>query len=93
MPKQEAKLRDLLFQRQGGYCHYCGKMMRAMPKFQNGPISKRTVTLEHLLPRSRGGITSVENCVAVHRECNEARGNMPLEQWDAILIVKLESMR
>lgn len=78
-------LRARLFALQGGFCHYCGKAMQPMPEVRLGTISKRTVTLEHLKPQSEGGRTTLENCVAACRGCNEARGNMPAEQWDALL--------
>lgn len=80
-----AALRRLLFDRQGGFCHYCGIQMRPVPKKVTGPLSKRTVTLEHLKPFSESGKTTTSNCVAACLSCNGRRGNMPLDQWDALL--------
>ena len=51
-----------IFIRDGWRCAYCGK--------------KRTVlTIDHIVPRSRGGSTTFENCVACCRSCNYQKGN------------------
>lgn len=56
--------------RQKGLCHYCqGQLQKA------GTNSKRAATVEHLLPISRGGKSSEENCVLACRECNNERGD------------------
>lgn len=47
-------------------CHYC-----------DGPGG----TIDHVVPKSRGGQTSPENCVPACRECNHARGNQPYEDF------------
>ena len=48
-------------------CQYCGKHMRDL-------------TLDHVLPRSRGGQSTWENLVACCRACNGRKGNrMPKE--------------
>jgi 5-methylcytosine-specific restriction endonuclease McrA len=44
-------------------CQYCG----AMP-------GRKRLTIDHVLPRSRGGVTSWENCVAACEACNRAKG-------------------
>ena len=43
-------------------CQYCGKRMRDL-------------TLDHVLPRSRGGQSTWENLVACCRACNGRKGN------------------
>lgn len=88
--KANADLRNYLFAPQGGYCHYCGKAMKPRPSRNIGPACKRTVTLEHLKPQSEGGQTTPENCVAACRGCNEERGNMTAEAWDALLSTRSE---
>src|SRR5262245_14488994 len=52
-----------VFIRDRDICQYCG----AMP-------GRRHLTLDHVLPRSRGGITSWENCVAACYTCNHRKG-------------------
>ncbi|WP_307816534.1 HNH endonuclease [Nocardioides limicola] len=51
--------------RDGGTCGYCG-----------APAT----TIDHLLPASRGGPWSWENCVAACRHCNERKGNRTPEE-------------
>jgi 5-methylcytosine-specific restriction endonuclease McrA len=45
-----------------GRCQYCGAT--------TGPL-----TVDHLLPRSRGGKTTWENCVAACLPCNQRKGD------------------
>ena len=52
-----------VFIRDRDTCQYCG----ATP-------GRRHLTLDHVLPRSRGGITSWENCVAACYACNHKKG-------------------
>ena len=48
--------------RDGFACSYCGDR-------------KGKMTIDHIIPRSRGGPTSFENCVACCRACNTRKGN------------------
>ena len=43
-----------------GCCRYCGTTL--------GPL-----TIDHVVPRSRGGLTTWENCVAACRRCNHRK--------------------
>ena len=47
--------------RENGKCAYCGKRTKAL-------------TIDHIIPRSRNGETSFENCVAACRICNGKKG-------------------
>lgn len=53
--------RNGVIRRDKGRCAYCG---------QTGAD-----TMDHVLPRSRGGATGWSNAVAAHRECNRAKGD------------------
>jgi 5-methylcytosine-specific restriction endonuclease McrA len=46
-------------------CQYCGKL---------------ATTMDHVLPRSRGGRTTWYNCVAACSECNRRKGNRTPEE-------------
>jgi 5-methylcytosine-specific restriction endonuclease McrA len=48
--------------RDGFRCAYCGH-------------TKPHLTVDHVLPKSKGGGTSFENCVACCRPCNTEKGN------------------
>lgn len=59
--------------RDGGWrCYYCGLDLRA-PEVE--------ATLDHRLPRSRGGTDQSSNLVPACRECNEAKGNATVEEY------------
>jgi 5-methylcytosine-specific restriction endonuclease McrA len=45
-------------------CQYCG-----------APLPERKLTVEHILPRSRGGPTTWENCVAACGDCNARKAD------------------
>jgi 5-methylcytosine-specific restriction endonuclease McrA len=50
-----------------GHCHYCGK--------------EATLTLDHVIPVSKGGRHSKDNVVAACGHCNYSKGNKTLEEW------------
>ena len=63
-PKQKVKFnRRNLFARDGNRCQYCGK------KFTTSELS-----LDHVMPRSRGGEASWENIVCACLKCNVKKG-------------------
>ena len=64
--KRVAFTRFNLFLRDQFACQYCG--------------AKGDLTFDHVLPRSRGGITSWENVVAACSPCNLKKSNKTLKQ-------------
>jgi 5-methylcytosine-specific restriction endonuclease McrA len=61
-----------LFNEQCGFCCYCSeKMTLKLGK-------KRTATIEHITPKSKGGKNILFNYAAACYECNSERGNSPL---------------
>jgi HNH endonuclease len=50
--------------RDRGVCQYTGR-----------PLAPSEGNIDHVVPRSRGGATSWENCVLAHREVNSKKGN------------------
>lgn len=58
--------RRAVFQRDRYTCQYCQSVLRP-----------EKLTIDHVLPRSRGGRTSWENCVAACVPCNLAKGSRP----------------
>lgn len=51
-----------VFVRDKHRCMYCGK-------------KHQQLTVDHVIPRSRGGKSSFDNCVAACRDCNLKKGN------------------
>jgi 5-methylcytosine-specific restriction endonuclease McrA len=64
--KRVAFTRFNLFLRDEFSCQYCG--------------AKGDLTFDHVIPRSRGGITSWENVVAACGKCNLQKGSKTLDQ-------------
>ena len=53
-----------IWERDGGVCQYTGRKLK--PEEGN---------IDHIVPRSRGGATSWENCVLAHREVNSRKAD------------------
>ncbi len=64
MPKRVAFTRFNVFLRDRFRCQYCGE------KFETADL-----TFEHVVPRSRGGVTAWNNIVAACDPCNLRKGN------------------
>ena len=61
-----------IFARDGGRCVYCGiAVVRRGPGLHRAP---HLATLDHVIPRSRGGSTRADNLVLSCAACNNARG-------------------
>ncbi|WP_448518303.1 HNH endonuclease [Rhodoflexus sp.] len=58
--------RHNIFKRDGGRCLYCG--------------SREDLTLDHVLPRSRGGKTTWTNLVTACKKCNARKGDYTPEE-------------
>jgi 5-methylcytosine-specific restriction endonuclease McrA len=61
--------RKNLFKRDRYACMYCG--------VQPGP---ENLTIDHVLPKSRGGVSSWTNCVLACLECNKRKANRTPEE-------------
>jgi len=61
--------RKNLFKRDRYTCQYCGT--------QPGP---EELTVDHVVPRSRGGVSSWENCVLACVECNKVKADRSPEK-------------
>jgi 5-methylcytosine-specific restriction endonuclease McrA len=70
LPRQEVKFsRGNIYLRDGNRCQYCGK------KFSSSELS-----LDHVVPISRGGKSSWENVVCACLPCNVKKGNKLLTE-------------
>ena len=67
----------VLFNRDNWRCQYC-----------NTPLVAKTVTIEHVLPSSRGGHTSWTNCVTACKPCNRKKGSKTPEEAGMKLLSK-----
>lgn len=64
-----------VFRRDNYTCQYCGSRTKAL-------------TIDHVLPRSRGGDTAWENVVAACRPCNTIKGDRTLNETGFTLLRK-----
>lgn len=62
----QTEFRDMILKRDHYICTYCGE---------------KGYTLEHILPKSREGITVPNNCACACLKCNEEKNNMTKEEY------------
>jgi 5-methylcytosine-specific restriction endonuclease McrA len=58
--------RSMIYKRDGHKCQYCG--------------STRSLTIDHITPKSRGGKDTWDNLVVACGPCNTRKADRPLEQ-------------
>lgn len=58
--------RENVFKRDGFECQYCG--------------TKKELTIDHIIPKAKGGKTSWNNLVTACKKCNSKKGNFTLEE-------------
>ena len=78
LPRQDVKFnRRNIYARDGNRCQYCGKRM---------PTTE--LSLDHVMPKSQGGLSSWENIVCCCVRCNVKKGGRTPEQAHMRLIAK-----
>lgn len=76
-----------MFARDGGLCWICGK---PAGRAANGNDPRWRVTLDHVVPVSKGGRFTFGNLRVAHKLCNMRRGNsdaptVPIEPTDDLI--------
>ncbi len=80
LKKEKAKARELRSSRWWrhkcgqGVCHYCGKAV--------GP---KSLTMDHVVPLSRGGRSVKNNLVPACKECNNRKKYLLPMEWEGYL--------
>jgi 5-methylcytosine-specific restriction endonuclease McrA len=59
------------------HCSYCGHFVRP-----------NNITVDHIIPKSRGGGSTFANCVAACRDCNRRKANKTPEEAEMKLLVE-----
>lgn len=59
-------------------CHWCGKQLSLLPG--RGEL----MTIDHVIPKSKGGKDKRGNYVPACAPCNQRRGNMDYEEFAAL---------
>jgi 5-methylcytosine-specific restriction endonuclease McrA len=67
--------RKALVKRDRSSCQYCGRK-----------LSASQITVDHVLPRAQGGITSFTNCVVSCQICNGKKADKTPEQAKMVLL-------
>lgn len=73
-----------LFEREGGRCKYCNRQVR----MRASDLDYRTTldaTADHVIPRSRGGGSGMDNLVLACADCNHQKGNLMPQAWATYL--------
>lgn len=68
---QNRPSRSMIYKRDGHKCQYCG--------------STKNLTIDHIIPRSRGGEDTWQNLVVACLHCNTKKGDKLLEETNLVL--------
>jgi hypothetical protein len=69
--------RKALVKRDKNMCQYCSSKLTASQ-----------ITIDHVVPRAQGGVTSFTNCVACCHTCNNRKADRTPEQANMVLLKK-----
>ena len=78
--RQRARARELRktrwWQRKtsSGECYYCGSV-----------VKHRELTMDHIVPLARGGMSTKDNLVPCCKDCNNRKKNLLPLEWDEYL--------
>lgn len=79
--KEFKKVCEMQIEMKIAYCYLCGK-----------PILKvKDYNIDHVHPKSRGGLDAPSNWRPVHRLCNQKKGSLTYEEYR--LWIELEAKR
>jgi len=73
------ELRSLVLKRDNLTCGYCRK--------------KTNITLEHVHPKVKGGLTTPKNCIAACSTCNSTKSDRDIKEYYTFLVEKLNSSK
>lgn len=74
-------MRSSVFERDGFTCQFCSATLTA-----------DKLTIDHLIPLSRGGLDEMTNWVTACLPCNNRKSNEPLESFAASIQISIESL-
>lgn len=79
-------VRRRVFDRDGWRCRYCGGLDALVPAGHSGRYIEGGWSVDHVIPRSRGGSDKTSNLVTCCHPCNMRKGNRTPEQAGMTLI-------
>lgn len=68
-PAKTTATRQQVYERDGHRCVACG--------------SEEDLTLDHRIPKCRGGTNALENLQTMCSPCNQSKGDMMPDEWEA----------
>lgn len=72
---------DLLFHKEGGRCRYCSRAVRK--NYYSETYEFDDATIDHIVPKSKGGTNDRDNLALSCRACNHAKGDRDLNEFMA----------
>lgn len=76
--RKRKRLKNMLLERDGPWCTWCCRYMLDEPILPDEYVASH-MTLEHLIPRSKGGTDDPSNLALSCFMCNNARGDQDIE--------------
>lgn len=67
--------RDKVLEKSNGVCAYCKKDLRANHFVPNGERKKKFMTVDHIIPKSKGGSNKLDNLTASCGKCNQDKAD------------------
>lgn len=67
--------RDVIVRRDSNTCQYCSKI-----------LIKSEITIDHIIPKCKGGKSNFYNCVVACKSCNGLKSHQTLEECGLKLI-------
>lgn len=69
MCKRKKRIKEKFYSLGHSRCHYCCRQLNYSSGFRN------SATVEHIIPKSKGGTLALKNCLVVCAECNTKRAD------------------
>lgn len=93
LQRQEEEMISIknLWERDNGLCHICGKSVAQKRNRGNNP-GRLAPTRDHVVPVVLGGRNSSDNLRLAHKICNEKRGALPVEEFQATGFVPIKKI-
>jgi 5-methylcytosine-specific restriction endonuclease McrA len=88
-------LRDQVAEPDGWTCHYCGRAVVPPPPGRNHTTAEAPslATLDHWVPRARGGSWDLDNLVMACRPCNNDKHSLTGDEYLLVLAYRADQAR
>ncbi len=86
---QKQQRLQALMERDGRRCQHCGRGVRVVKLKSGQRQPKDQATEDHIKPKCDGGTDDMSNLLLACFDCNNTRGNMPLDAFRAIYCVEV----